>query len=183
MTLYEIMHAVESGQTVCYKDDNHLVLKNGREFNILSVDTGHRTGLVWMDGETLNGDESEFFIKDPEPHCEGDEFVIKVERNSLVTGAVEFVVGFDMFEITYSAEVDISKEDMELRSISAKAFVNKQLIEVDGINGVIAKAITDSIRNYTVAPHYVSKTLYGWLKTPDVMASMKSQLKGGVGSD
>lgn len=70
MTLDEIIAAVEAGKTVCWSNGNYQVVPAGyynpaghKVYDILCISNGHRTGLTWMDGKTMNGKEEDFYIE------------------------------------------------------------------------------------------------------------------------
>jgi hypothetical protein len=64
MTLQEIKDAVTSGKSVCWATDAYDVITgiNGKYFVVCNRNQ-YTTGLTWRDGITLNGKESEFYIK------------------------------------------------------------------------------------------------------------------------
>ena len=65
MTLQEIKDAVTSGKAVCWATDNYDVIKSlkNNQYYIVCNRNQSTTGLTWRDGITLNGKESEFYIK------------------------------------------------------------------------------------------------------------------------
>jgi hypothetical protein len=63
MTAKEIREAVDQGKTVLWLSERYVVIKNGSDYLIKCLLNNHCIGLTWADGTTLNGDESEFFIK------------------------------------------------------------------------------------------------------------------------
>lgn len=70
MQLNEIKAAVKAGKTVHWANTSYRVifgqLANGGENWLIKHDGGHAIGLTWLDGVTLNGKESEFFIVEQE---------------------------------------------------------------------------------------------------------------------
>lgn len=62
MTLQEIKTAVESGRKVYWAHEGYQVIKDklGR-FLIVCERNGSAWGLTWMDGETMNEREEQFF--------------------------------------------------------------------------------------------------------------------------
>ena len=62
MTLNEIKKAVDKGKTVCWENELYEVRKAGDDYNIVCTDNGYTIGLTWLDGVTMNGEESEFYI-------------------------------------------------------------------------------------------------------------------------
>jgi hypothetical protein len=65
MTLDEIKKAVDAGKTVHWSNVGYVVVGNGRgDYVIKFLGNGHCVGLTWMDGVTMNGNESDFFIAD-----------------------------------------------------------------------------------------------------------------------
>jgi hypothetical protein len=65
MKLQEIKDAVTSGKAVCWATDNYDVIKSlkNNQYYIVCNRNQSTTGLTWRDGITLNGKESEFYIK------------------------------------------------------------------------------------------------------------------------
>ena len=64
MTLLEIKQAIKRGKVVYWSNDLYTV--QGENLNNLSIvcySNNHCIGLTWLDGVTLNGKESEFYIK------------------------------------------------------------------------------------------------------------------------
>ena len=63
MTLQEIKQAIEEGQKVCWSNSLYEVTKDKHnEYFITRTSNNHSIGLTWMDGETMNGKEEEFYI-------------------------------------------------------------------------------------------------------------------------
>lgn len=64
MTLTEIIENVNNGVNVFWKTFNYKVVKNlkNNEY-FIKCDNGHCIGLTMSDNVTLNGNESDFFIK------------------------------------------------------------------------------------------------------------------------
>ena len=63
MTLIEIKRAVDDGLTVCWCSKNYRVIRDSiGEYLIRCENNGDCIALTWMDGGTMNGAESEFFI-------------------------------------------------------------------------------------------------------------------------
>lgn len=65
MTAKEIQQAVNEGKTVHYQNDSYKVVKSKKGFPewVIEFVSGHRIGLTWDDGVTLNGNEKDFYIK------------------------------------------------------------------------------------------------------------------------
>lgn len=64
MNLQQIKNAVDAGFTVHYGNDGYVVEKdNNGDYCIVCLQNGYRIGLTWLDGETLNGTQAEFYIK------------------------------------------------------------------------------------------------------------------------
>ena len=66
MNAEQIKQAVDQGKAVHWKNDGYIVTKatKGDDYYINFIPTGGIIGLTWMDGITLNGNESDFYIKD-----------------------------------------------------------------------------------------------------------------------
>jgi hypothetical protein len=64
MTATEIKTAVDAGKVVNWSSLAYQVIKdkNG-EYLIKCSLNNHCIGLTWRDGQTLNGKESDFFVK------------------------------------------------------------------------------------------------------------------------
>ena len=62
MKAKEIKNAVDQGLTVYYKDFTYTVVKSNNDY-FIKASTGRMIGLTWEDGTTLNGKESDFFVK------------------------------------------------------------------------------------------------------------------------
>tara|TARA_R110002050_G_scaffold238498_2_gene374573 strand:+ start:256 stop:624 length:369 start_codon:yes stop_codon:yes gene_type:complete len=63
MNLAQIKAAIAEGKTVHWS--NELYVVEGKDLNNLSIvctSNNHTIGLTWLDGETLNGKEEDFFI-------------------------------------------------------------------------------------------------------------------------
>lgn len=60
MTLQEIKSAIAEGKTVHWSNKGYKVVKTFDYF--IKHESGSMIGLTWADGETLNGEEEEFFI-------------------------------------------------------------------------------------------------------------------------
>lgn len=61
MNLEAIKTAVETGKTVCYQTNAYKVIKD--KFGRWMIECGgHRIGLTWTDGKTMNGKPEDFFI-------------------------------------------------------------------------------------------------------------------------
>lgn len=64
MNLKQIKQAIEDGKTVCWSSENYEVIKDSvPQYLIHSKFNNSYIGLVGLDGVTMNGKESEFFIK------------------------------------------------------------------------------------------------------------------------
>ena len=64
MKTKEIKDAVERGEKVCWSSTAYDVIKSNGEWVISCNLNNHCIGLTWTDGTTLNGKESDFFIKE-----------------------------------------------------------------------------------------------------------------------
>lgn len=63
MNLQQIKDAIAKGLTVHWGNTGYTVeLSKSGSYYIVFAGNGHRIGLTWLDGVTLNGKESEFFI-------------------------------------------------------------------------------------------------------------------------
>ena len=64
MTLNEIKYAVEKGRSVHWANDGYSVINdNLGRFLVIFEPNQSCIGLTWKDGVTLNGKESDFYIK------------------------------------------------------------------------------------------------------------------------
>ena len=64
MTLTEIKNAVQRGETVCWSNTGYEVLyifKN--DSYVIKHHSGNMIGLTWQNGKTMNGEESDFYIR------------------------------------------------------------------------------------------------------------------------
>lgn len=67
MTTQQIKQAVNNGKTVYWKSPIYKVIKDTNNEYLIKCDiNNHCIGLTWMDGETLNGKEDEFFMAQKE---------------------------------------------------------------------------------------------------------------------
>lgn len=65
MTLKQIKDALNDGLTVCWSHDGYQVVKDSfNQYLIKCLNNGHCIGLTHQDGLTMNGKESQFFIKE-----------------------------------------------------------------------------------------------------------------------
>jgi hypothetical protein len=62
MTLQQIQQAKEAGHTIHWCNDSYTVVKSKRGEFFINHISGSCIGLTWLDGSTLNGDESDFYI-------------------------------------------------------------------------------------------------------------------------
>ena len=67
-TLEEIKSAVKAGKKVCWSNEGYEVklhhFRDGNEnWVITCLWNNYSIGLTWINGVTLNGKESEFFVK------------------------------------------------------------------------------------------------------------------------
>lgn len=64
MTVDEIKQAVREGKKVYWEHDGYIVInpKGGDQWLIKCLLNDSYIGLTWLDGKTLNGKESSFFI-------------------------------------------------------------------------------------------------------------------------
>ena len=64
MTLNQIKSAVEAGKSVHWANDGYKVIKDKiGQFLVIFEPNQSCIGLTWKDGVTLNGKESDFYIK------------------------------------------------------------------------------------------------------------------------
>lgn len=64
MTLNEIKYAVEKGRSVHWANDGYSVIKDKHgQYLVIFERNQSAIGLTWQDGITLNGKESDFYIK------------------------------------------------------------------------------------------------------------------------
>ena len=64
MTAEEIMAAVNAGKRVFWKNMDYEVVKDRiGQFHVKCHHNNDCIGLTWMDGKTLNGDETDFFLE------------------------------------------------------------------------------------------------------------------------
>ena len=64
MTLNEIKSAVEAGKVVHWANDGYSVVKDSiGQFLVIFKYNDSCISLTWQDGKTLNGQESEFYIR------------------------------------------------------------------------------------------------------------------------
>lgn len=64
MTLNEIKYAVETGRSVHWVNDGYSVIKDKiGQYLVICERNKSAIGLTWRDGITLNGKESDFYIK------------------------------------------------------------------------------------------------------------------------
>ena len=62
MNLQQIKKAVSNGDIVHWKNSGYTVKQDrSGQFNIV-FHSGDTIGLTWLDGETLNGDEKDFYL-------------------------------------------------------------------------------------------------------------------------
>lgn len=63
MSLDEIKAAVEAGNTVHWKHSGYVVIKDGLgQFLVKCTSNDSCIGLTWKDGQTMNGQEEDFFF-------------------------------------------------------------------------------------------------------------------------
>lgn len=66
MNLKQIKQAIADGQIVHWGNDGYRVIKDSiDQYMIQCTSNNHCIGLTWLDGTTLNGKESEFYIAIP----------------------------------------------------------------------------------------------------------------------
>ncbi len=66
MNLSEIKTAVDNGQTVHWSNTGYVVISDRPgHYLIHCLSNDNYCGLTWLDGVTLNGEESQFFIGAP----------------------------------------------------------------------------------------------------------------------
>lgn len=67
MNLEQIKSAIEDGKLVYWSTESYRVVKDKKGQYFIGYNIGQRgenyIGLTWQDGLTLNGNESEFFVK------------------------------------------------------------------------------------------------------------------------
>jgi len=65
MNAQQIKEAVDRGKTVHWSNESYVVIKDGLgRYLIMCTLNDNCIGLTWQDGVTLNGKESEFYIKE-----------------------------------------------------------------------------------------------------------------------
>ena len=65
MNLQQIKTAVDNGQSVHWANDGYSVIKGKDDYYSICFKWNESCiGLTWQDGVTLNGKESEFYIKE-----------------------------------------------------------------------------------------------------------------------
>lgn len=65
MNLHEIKSAIENGQAVKWQNDGYNVIKDGNGQYLIEFEANrHSIGLTHADGQTLNGCEADFYIKE-----------------------------------------------------------------------------------------------------------------------
>lgn len=63
MTLNEIKQAIEQGNTVHWSNKAYVVIKDSVGQYLIKCNLNDSCiGLTWLDGVTMNGKESEFFV-------------------------------------------------------------------------------------------------------------------------
>lgn len=63
MNLNQIKSAIASGKTVCWKSPIYLVMQDSvGKYLVVCTQNMSAIGLTWLDGVTLNGNESDFYI-------------------------------------------------------------------------------------------------------------------------
>lgn len=64
MTLQEIKNAIAAGKRVCWMNHDYVVtIDRYNQYLIYYLPNGNCIGLTHQDGVTLNGNESDFYIK------------------------------------------------------------------------------------------------------------------------
>ena len=64
LTLDQIKSAIESGDLVCWKQDNYEVIKDSiGQYLIRCKSNDNCIGLTWKDGKTMNGEEKDFYVQ------------------------------------------------------------------------------------------------------------------------
>jgi hypothetical protein len=62
MKVQEIKKAVDEGKLVHWSSEGYTVVKNNNDYDIFCLSNNHRIGLTWVDGESLNGKEEDFYL-------------------------------------------------------------------------------------------------------------------------
>jgi hypothetical protein len=183
MTLNEITEAVDSGEKVYYKNENYIVEKDRGGYDIVCLGTGHRIGLVWMDGTTMNGEESDFFMKAPEPIASGDISTTRFEIDSILTGSVEFIDNGDVFRTEYSADIKITKKPDSLNDISigidsvdCLQTVNGETFSLDGFDDILRYSIESSMTaDNNPDPVMVASFVHAWVSSDSTIEYIRKQ--------
>ena len=64
MTAIEIKQAVDQGKKVHWSNTGYAVIKDKNNEYLIQHLNGHCIWLTWRDGETINGNEEDFFIEE-----------------------------------------------------------------------------------------------------------------------
>jgi hypothetical protein len=185
MTLSEIKEAVDAGSKVYYKNESYVVEKDRGGYDIVSLGTGHRIGLVWMDGMTMNGEEEDFFVKVPDPITSGTGTTIRLELDCVLTGKIEFFNNGDKYETEYSADVEITKKPDSLNDISI-AIVSVDVVQTVNGRNVSLVDFDDKLRCYIESSmgedihpnaNTVASFVQSWISSDESISHMQKQLK------
>jgi len=101
MTLDEIKTAVDAGKTVHWSNNGYRVVKTGDQY-LIKHTTGNAIGLTWLDGVTLNGKESDFYLGDCAKHVALEQARQEVEKAIAVFSRLDQVARW--------AEIDAHNE-------------------------------------------------------------------------
>ena len=63
MNLSEIKQAINKGKNVYWVQLGYQVIESKGNYYIKCISNGSLIGLTWVDGQTLNGEEHEFFVR------------------------------------------------------------------------------------------------------------------------
>jgi hypothetical protein len=64
MTLDQIKQAIKDNKTVCYKNNAYIVIKDSiGQYLIQCTINDSCIGLTWRDGLTMNGNQTDFYIR------------------------------------------------------------------------------------------------------------------------
>jgi len=62
MNAVEIIEAIDKGKHVYYLTYAYEVIEDSKGEYVIESGNGHRIGLTWADGVTLNGNEGDFCV-------------------------------------------------------------------------------------------------------------------------
>jgi len=69
MKLHEIKQAIEENKKVFWSNNNYEVIKDSIGQYLIKCNlNNHCIGLTWLDEETMNGEEKDFFVREVTAH-------------------------------------------------------------------------------------------------------------------